>query len=945
MFVSLNRLAICALSLSPLLLARTTVAQSPQAVAASRRIAGIVDSSRTTPMQGLVPAWASVDTDLGALDPGEQLDNLHLILSRAPEVEAAFEQLLQDQQNPASSRYHQWLTPEQNAQQFGIAPADLATITNWLQGQGLTVTNVTAGGVIITFSGSARAVQNAFSTTLHKYNRESGARYAPSTKPMIPTVLAGVVSSVSGLSEEVRVLHSRKLPVDRSSAAASSEGIHPATNFGSTSHYLSPGDFNLIYNITPALNAGITGSGYRIAVIMSSNIVASDITNYQTLFGVTAAAPVVKVVPGQTDPGTSNTDAEGEADLDVQRAMGTAPGAGIDLLVIRSLTDTNIIAALNYEISTVNDASVNMSFGGCNTSAAGVTEATTYDTVYRTASAQGISIFNSSGDTGAAGCDTNGGSIPATQVQAANILCMSSYVTCVGGTEFADTAANWSSTNSATWVSALGYIPEGAWNEPTVVSSGVTSYQATASGGGPGLLSRPTWQPNSDTVRDTPDLAFTASDHNGFLICQADSGSSCSGIPKGFGFVIGGTSAAAPSMAAIATLLDQKLGARQGNLNPLLYQLAAGASSPFHDVTVASSGVSGCVVTTPSMCNNSTPAPNSLTGGLSGFLVGPGYDEVTGLGSLDVNAFLTAASATATPTFTVVPATTSLTLAAGATTGNTDVITLTSVSGFAGSVALTCKVTTASGTASGTCSVSPTSVTLAAGGTGTSTLTVLPGAGAFGVLNVTVTGTAGATVVSSSTITVNVSNPAGTFTLTPASSALTFSAGAATGNSDAITVASTNGFAGTVSLSCVIAINSGTASVAPTCAMSPASVSLSTTSATATSTASIGSQASSTTCTTQNIVPALPWKITGEVFTAFALVLIPMRKRRFFRSLLTLGVLALGMSLVSGCGGGGNAPTCTSHTIPGTTAGVYTVTVTGISGSATVTKTFAVTIQ
>ena len=61
-------------------------------------------------------------------------------------------------------------------------------------------------------------------------------------------------------------------------------------------------------------------------------------------------------------------------------------------------------------------------------------------------------------------------------------------------------------------------------------------------------------------------------------------------------------------MAGITALLNQKEGSAQGLLNPNLYTLAATpANNVFNDVTVATSGVTGCVVTTPSMCNNSTP--------------------------------------------------------------------------------------------------------------------------------------------------------------------------------------------------------------------------------------------------------------------------------------------------------------------------------------------------
>jgi hypothetical protein len=102
-----------------------------------------------------------------------------------------------------------------------------------------------------------------------------------------------------------------------------------------------------------------------------------------------------------------------------------------------------------------------------------------------------------------------------------------------------------------------------------------------------------------------------------------------------------GTSAAAPDMAGITALLDQKYQSPQGEINQRLYYLAANpALKVFHDVTVDTSGVSGCTVTTPSMCNNSTPSPTGLTGGLSGYLVTPGFDEVTGLGSIDVSNLL-----------------------------------------------------------------------------------------------------------------------------------------------------------------------------------------------------------------------------------------------------------------------------------------------------------------
>lgn len=183
-----------------------------------------------------------------------------------------------------------------------------------------------------------------------------------------------------------------------------------------------------------------------------------------------------------------------------------------------------------------------------------------------------------------------------------------------------------------------------------------------------------------------------------------------------------GTSAAAPSMAGIVALLNTKLGSAQGNVNPLLYRLAVSSPTVFHDVTVASSGVSGCMSATPSMCDNSTPGPASLSGGLAGYVVAAGYDRATGLGSIDV-AKLLAAAASGSFTLAASPATLTVTPVANTTTTSMWTLEGTSVNGFAGTVALSCAVTPATSQPP-TCSVSPGSLSLAANGTATSTLTI-----------------------------------------------------------------------------------------------------------------------------------------------------------------------------------------------------------------------------
>jgi subtilase family serine protease len=323
-----------------------------------------------------------------------------------------------------------------------------------------------------------------------------------------------------------------------------------------------------------------------------------------------------------------------------------APGANL-LLVISSKADGNdgIGTDAQYLVGTspVPAQVMSISFGACESSA-GSGNVAFWDNLFQTAASEGISVFVSSGDSGASGCDAAFSAPPAApRANSPNYICSSSYATCVGGTQFADTASPstyWSSSNSSGYQSVLGYIPEGAWNESTTTSVAGTG------GGVSTVIATPSWQtgtgvPSARTGRYTPDVSFTASGHDGYFACMAAiSGGGCVTSGGSFGFVIfSGTSASAPGMAGVAALLDQKLGSAQGSLNPQIYSLAASAPASFHDATVASSGVGSCSATTASLCNNSM----TLLSGSSaqaGFTVGAGFDEATGLGSLDVAAFL-----------------------------------------------------------------------------------------------------------------------------------------------------------------------------------------------------------------------------------------------------------------------------------------------------------------
>ena len=603
------------------------------------------------PIRGHVPAWATSSQDRGAVSPDAEL-NLTFVLSRSTEQQAQFAQLLNDQQNPDSPRYHQWLTPQQVGEQYGPTQHDLDALREWLGSQGLSVKEVAPSGMFVSVSGSASLVAAALATDFHYFEKSGRLRVSATAEPAIPSALVPVITSISGLAEaEINPAHHGEIrPV---TANPDASGVDPQDTVSNGNHFITPGDFATIFDLKPVYSAGYNGAGQRVAVIGRSRVAVADISAFESSTGLSTNMPNVVIPTNGVDPGITGDADQGEATLDVERVVGVAPGAQVDLVVSRSLGNNNgIFIAAQQEVQTLRDPVMNISFSNCE-AYGGASGLALWDALFWQAASEGISVFVSSGDSGAASCDISGEVAPPTQFLSINEICSSSFATCVGGTEFADfnnPSLYWSTTNGNGLVSAQGYIPEGAWNESTTYQSSLGGYPVWGGGGGASVyVEKPWWQsgtgvPN-DHARDVPDVSFPGASHDGYYTCFQVAGGDCGSNYS----IFYGTSAAAPSMAGVAAILNQKMGGAQGNLNPLLYRIAASNPNAFHDATPASSRVSSCSLGTPSLCNNSTPSATSLAGGLAGYALTTGYDQVTGLGSLDIANFLAAAASASHP--------------------------------------------------------------------------------------------------------------------------------------------------------------------------------------------------------------------------------------------------------------------------------------------------------
>jgi hypothetical protein len=423
---------------------------------------------------------------------------------------------------------------------------------------------------------------------------------------------------------------------------------------------LVPYDFAAIYDILPLWNAtpiAINGAGQTIAIVGRSDINPADAPSFWSTYGldgVHAPEPTLVITYNGPNPG-KNAD-ETEADIDTQWSGAVAPGATINFVTSQSTSTTDGVDLSALYIVDNNLAPVmSESYGECekNMGASGIQF---YGSLWEQAAAQGISVFVSAGDSGAAGCDNPGG--PTQYGLQVNGIASTPYNTAVGGTDFSqyqNWSTYWNSTNAPnTWQSAIGYIPETTWNDScangilALLSGGSTNAEANcnnsafssmldSTGGGGGQSTswlKPVWQTGTpkDNARDLPDVSLFAG--NGFVnsyyfFCQSDG--YALGMCNDQG--VGGTSVSSPQFAGIMALINQKTGSPQGNPGLTLYKLAAQQPTAFHDIPAGSTIAMPCVTGTP---NCTTATQYDAYGILSGYSTATGYDLATGLGSVDV---------------------------------------------------------------------------------------------------------------------------------------------------------------------------------------------------------------------------------------------------------------------------------------------------------------------
>jgi subtilase family serine protease len=563
-----------------------------------------------------------------------------------------------DVNDPHSSVAHQFLTPDQIADRFGATQANYTAVINYFRSKGLAVMGWRQRE-LIRVRGSQANAEAALGARFGRYLKNgrtfNALMNAPAALAKLPIGALPGVSNYAVATKQSAVLSS---PIGGSG--------------------LAPEQLAAAFDYNGAYAAGYTGAGIKLGIIGTGPIDAADLAYYKKIYHLTGTSTVTQVnvtnagaagssysgptppfqsPPPTTDkctvPSTGPSSAcnpeDGEAQLDEQQAAGLARDASV-LFYLAYTPDDGTgtsqigIAEEQYEVQqAINDDEadvISLSLGeGEQDDVGGDFNLGTggqYDPAtspgpigFASLAAMGIAVFASSGDWGAFECLPGASTQPTYEDdRCVSYPAVDPSVVGVGG------------VNTPLAANGLFVGPPTGWG----LMTGLGAFQS-ASGGGVSLyFPKPAFQNGAVGVtgaeRNSPDVSLEADTMTGVATVQNAAFADLAVNS------VGGTSVAAPEMAAMWALVLQACKAnsatctahpgtggvsyRLGNPNQYFYPIYDNATeyaATFADILFGdNSQLPACAV------GQATPCPQPSPTVLDGFQAGKGYDRVTGIG-------------------------------------------------------------------------------------------------------------------------------------------------------------------------------------------------------------------------------------------------------------------------------------------------------------------------
>lgn len=646
-------------------LSRTACAALGAAALVTAASAGSALAAPSGPhaLPGSVPSWAVAKNRAASTDPSQQVTFRVYLTYRGGDAAAAYATAVS---TPGSASYRKFLTPAQFRARFSPAEAEVDRVSSWLKSQGFSIGATPANRKYVEATGTLAQAAKAFDTSFAEYRTEGKTVRGNATALKVPADLTAV-EGVVGLDESQTLARQDRV----TPGPALFRNAQPMSDYwgqktvqntptpDGTPLPASPSAFapkgyagaqlQGLYGMTGAIGSGDDGRGVTVGVIdaYASATILQDANTYSAAHGLPSLNGHFRqvVAPGTYNrPENPKQDPQGwagEETLDVEAVHTMAPGA--DITYIGAPNNYRDLDAIMNKVVDEHLADiVSNSYGYGGEALPTGTIKPSLDTQVQ-AAAEGITLFFSSGDN----ADETGGVAGATPTP--DWPASSPYVTAVGGTSAGVSQSN-GRVFELGWETAKGTLDKATttWNTPAFLygSGGGTSrlfaqpsYQA---GVVPGAISQ-TY--GGGAMRAVPDVAALGDPNTGMLVGETQT------FPDGSQqyseYRIGGTSLASPLYAGMFALAEQKAGHAFGLANPVLY----GTRSASIDITktdlaaypgdVRSDFVNGVDATGGYVYSERTfDSDGALT-----IHVRPGYDDVTGIGVPDGQAWLDAVSA------------------------------------------------------------------------------------------------------------------------------------------------------------------------------------------------------------------------------------------------------------------------------------------------------------
>jgi subtilase family serine protease len=582
-------------------------------------------SAKLTPKHiGAAPAVPAGAVRTGAATGST---TLHLAVNLEPRDPAALRAFVAGVSDKNSPLYHHYLPTGQFAQTFGPAQSTIDSVEAALRNAGLNPGKVSRDGLSIPVTASIDAASKAFGTGFTNVKLADGTTtYLNTAAPSLPSGVAAQVVGISGLtgislmkSHHTKPEHRTVLSTVRSSRAAVPNASSPTICSGlagllnqaqltDTKNYYSPSSLASAYGLTKSNTAG---SGVKIGVFELENVNQTNIANYQSCLGTNASVSYVSVDGGPTAPASisQGTGVGMEAALDIEDVIGLAPGASvIDYQGpdASSASPQNILDVYQKMVTDNQAKVLSISWGICDLALQQYDPGSfaSENTIFAEAAAQGQSVVAAAGDAGSTDCYRASGD---SNALATDDPGSQPYVTSVGGTWMNGLGstlkqATWNYNGTAHAPGAGGGGVSNQWNS----GNGSFLYQSGFTGAG---YANHCAAAAGQVCRQVPDVSALADQSAGYLVDLDDGW-----------YIIGGTSGAAPTWAAMLAQADATAGCQAngpvGQVNPVVYSAARSAyGSSFSDITTGTNDWAG----------------SGYTGGL--YAATAGYDLASGLGT------------------------------------------------------------------------------------------------------------------------------------------------------------------------------------------------------------------------------------------------------------------------------------------------------------------------